>query len=410
MKVVHINTSDIVGGAGIAAHRLHLELLNKGIDSKMLVLEKKNDEKEVFTINRSKYYKFLLKILNSKLEYLNFYRHKKRKNKIIFSSGKYGIDILSCKEIQEADIIHLHWINSNYINLKTLKKIGQLNKKIVWTLHDMWPFTGGCHYTNECKKYKGNCGNCEILESFKEEDITRKILLSKEKIYSKIDLTIIGCSHWISSCAKESSLFHNYKIYTIPNFLNEQNFKKIDKNLSREILNLDKNKKYILFGAINSINDERKGYKYFKEALEVLKKDVNFFEEIEILIFGASYSEEKLPFKSKFMGHLYDEYTINLLYNSADIFVAPSVEENLANTVNESLTSGTAVVAFNIGGMPDMIDHMKNGYLAEDRNSLDLATGIKMMLSSSGNIKNKLNHSSTSQKIVELYKNLLLEK
>lgn len=409
MKVVHINTSDIVGGAGIAAHRLHLELLNRGIDSKMLVLEKKTDEKEVFTVNKNKYFKFLLKVLNSKLEYLNFYKYKKRKNNIIFSSGKYGIDILTCKEIQEADIIHLHWINSSYINLKTLKKIGQLNKKIVWTLHDMWPFTGGCHYTSKCENYKLNCGKCEILESFKEKDITRKTLLNKKKIYSNIDLTIVGCSHWISECAKESSLFHNYKIYNIPNFLDEQKFKKIDKNLSREILNLDKNKKYILFGAINSINDERKGYKYFKEALEVLKKEGDFFEEIEILIFGASHSKEELPFKSKFMGHLHDEYTINLLYNSANVFVAPSVEENLANTVNESLTSGTPVVAFNIGGMPDMIDHMKNGYLAEYKNSLDLSMGIKIMLASEGNIRNKLNHNITSQNIIKLYKNLLLK-
>ena len=175
------------------------------------------------------------------------------------------------------------------------------------------------------------------------------------------------------------------------------------------IQNLDKNKKYILFGAINSINDERKGYKYFKEALEVLKKEGDFFEEIEILIFGASHSKEELPFKSKFMGHLHDEYTINLLYNSANVFVAPSVEENLANTVNESLTSGTPVVAFNIGGMPDMIDHMKNGYLAEYKNSLDLSMGIKIMLASEGNIRNKLNHNITSQNIIKLYKNLLLK-
>lgn len=403
MKIVHINTSDISGGAAIAAHRLHQELLKKNVDSKMLVLNKESDELTIKTASK-KVDKHLNNKIRNFFEKINFKRYEKRENPIIFSSGNYGIDIISFKEIIEADVIHLHWINDNYINLNTIKKLAEMNKKIVWTMHDMWPFTGGCHYAGNCKNYEKKCGNCEILMTNCEKDITRKIFLNKEKIFNQIDFIVVGCSDWISDCASKSSLFNSKKIYNIPNVLDTKIFKKLDKKSCRDILNLKPDKKYILFGAMGATSDPRKGYSYLKETLEILKKEKDeFSENLEILIFGASHSEEVLPFKTHFLGKLFDEYTLNIVYNAADLFVSPSVEENLANTVNESLASGTPVVAFDVGGMPDMIEHCINGYLAELKNSNDLAMGIKKIIMGNLKVENKIDYEESLNKILRIY-------
>lgn len=408
MKVVHINTSDKSGGAAIAAYRLHKELLKKGIDSKMLVLNKTTDEKEIFSIVRSKLDKFLISKIKFQLEYLIFKKYRERENKIIFSQGKYGYSIVDNPLVKEADIIQLHWINAGMLSIKDILKLNSMRKKIVWTLHDMWPFTGGCHYAGECKKYKENCGNCEILKTKVDNDITRKIFNNKNKNFKNIDFKVIGCSNWITQCARESSLFKSKQIKTIPNVLDINIFKKIEKKIARNILNLSENKKYILFGAMSSTGDKRKGYDYLKKSLLILnEKYPELKEEVEILIFGASYSnsEDKFPFKINFLGQLNDETTLALVYNSANVFVAPSLEENLANTVNESLACGTPVTAFYIGGMLDMIKHKSNGYLAKYKDSNDLANGILECLNYTQEIKSNFNQDEILEKILEYYKN-----
>lgn len=405
MKVVHISKSDKGGGAAIAAYRLHNGLLKKGVDSNMLVLNKTTDEKEIFTISKNKLDKLLISKI--KLDSMVFKKYNQRSNKIIFSQGKYSYSIRNNPLIEEADVIHLHWINNGLLSIEEIFELSKMNKKIVWTLHDMWPFTGGCHYAGECKKYKKNCGNCEILKTRVDNDITRKIFNNKNKNFKNIDFKIIGCSNWISECAKESSIFKSKKIKTIPNILDTNIFKKVEKKIARNILNLLEDKKYILFGAMSSTGDKRKGYDYLKKALLILnEKYPELKEEVEILIFGASYSndQEDIPFKINFLGQLTDEITLSLVYNSANVFVAPSLEENLANTVNESLACGTPVTAFEVGGMPDMIKHKSNGYLAEYKNSEDLANGILECLNYTHEIKSNFNQNEILKKIIDYYK------
>lgn len=407
MKVVHINTSDKSGGAAIAAYRLHKALLKKGLDSKMLVLNKITDEKEIFTIFKNKLDKFLISKLRLQLDLSVFKKYKQRSNQIIFSQGKYGYSIVDNPLVKEADIIHLHWINGGMLSIKEIFELNKMNKKIVWTLHDMWPFTGGCHYAGECKKYKKNCGNCEILKTKVENDITRKIFNNKNKNFKDINFKVIGCSNWIAECAKESNLFESKEVKGIPNVLDIKIFKKVEKKIARKILNLLEDKKYIIFGAMSSTGDKRKGYDYLKKALLILnKKYPELKNEIEILIFGASYSndQEDIPFKINFLGQFTDEITLSLVYNSANVFVAPSLEENLANTVNESLACGTPVVAFEVGGMPDMIKHKSNGYLAKYKDSNDLANGILECLNYTQEIKSNFNQEEIIKKIIDYYK------
>ena len=409
LKIVHINTSDIRGGAAIAAHRLHRTLLRNNIDSKMLVMKKDSDEKEVIKTKDNSFEKHILSKIRVLFRKAILYRYRNRKD-IIFSPAKFGLDITKNKVVQEADVIHLHWVVGGYLSLNSLDKLFSLNKKIVWTLHDMWTFTGGCHYSNTCNKYIDSCGECPILNSNKKNDLSRKIFERKSEIYQERDIKIIACSDWLGECAKKSNLLKNKNVNIIPNVLDENVFKHIDQNIAKVILNLDKNKKYILFGAINSTGDDRKGWKYLKEALNIIDKNNSLSNnEVELLVFGSSYSEniDSLPFKVQFLGRLYDEYSLSLVYNASDVFVGPSLEEAFGQTFNESIFCGTPAISFEGTGTEDIIDHRVNGYLAEHKSSEDLAKGIVWSLNNlqNANIKNdSLKSEKILEKILDIYK------
>jgi len=411
MKVVHVNTSDINGGAAIAAHRLHKAFLKKNINSKMIVMQKKTDEKEVVVAKNTKLEKHLFSNIRKLINKSFLLKYKNRKNSI-FSSAKIGIDITNNKIIKEADIIHLHWIVGSYLSLNTLRKLLLLNKRIIWTLHDSWAFTGGCHVRYGCNKYIDNCGNCPILKSKTEKDLSYNIFKKKENIYSEVkDVKIVTPSNWLNKCVRESNLLNNFKNYVIPNTLDENIFKNINKNQARKILNLNLNKKYICFGAINSTNTDYKGWEFLKKAIHNLEDyDCDYENKIEILVFGSSHSEniENLPFKVNFLGNFHDEVSLALVYNASDLFVAPSLEDNLPNTVLESLHCETPVVAFDIGGMSDMIVHKQNGFLAKFKDSRDLAKGIIWVMNNLNNVKidkSKFNNDKIVNQILNIYSN-----
>ncbi|NUU95816.1 glycosyl transferase family 1 [Marinitoga sp. 1135] len=413
MKVVHINTTDTGGGAAIAAHRLHLALLEKGIKSKMIVANKRTDELNIELAREGNIERHIYSKIRSLKEKIILYKYRNRKNKIIFSTGRYGIDISKHPSVLEADVIHLHWINSNYISLKVLRKLAKLEKKMVWTLHDSWAFTGGCHVRYGCTNYMNKCGNCLMLDSNKKNDLSRKIFNEKIKVYRSFkDLTIITPSNWLGNEVKKSYLLKKYPLKIIPNILDDRIFKPLDKEYSRYILNLDsnKNKKYILFGAISATETPYKGWEYLKKALEILKKEKRLIQNIELLVFGASYSKdiENLPFKTRFMGKIHDEYTLSLLYNAADVFVGPSLEEAFGQTFNEAIFCGTPAVGFENTGVEDIIEHKKNGYLAKYKNSKDLADGVLYCLNNLKNVKLKnerLKRNNILKEIINVYKN-----
>jgi len=216
MRIVHVNTSDINGGAAIAAHRLHKSFLKRNMNSKMLVLEKSSDEKRIVKAKNNNFEKHVFSKVRTLFKKAILSKYQNRKD-IIFSPAKFGLDITKNKVIQEADVIHLHWVVGGYLSLSSLDKLFSLNKKIVWTLHDMWAFTGGCHYSGTCDKFTNNCGNCPILNSNKENDLSRKIFEKKSKIYNDKALNIITCSQWLGECAKESKLLKNKNVNVIPN-------------------------------------------------------------------------------------------------------------------------------------------------------------------------------------------------
>ncbi|MBC7408548.1 MAG: glycosyltransferase family 4 protein, partial [Arcicella sp.] len=326
--------------------------------------------------------------------------------RFIFSQAKIGIDISNHPLIQKSDIIHLHWINFGFLSLNSLEKLFIIHKPIVWTLHDMWVFTGGCHYSRECTNYERNCGNCvQFLKDPAENDLSHQVWERKKEIFSKANVTIVTCSEWLAQKARESSLLKDKTIVSIPNPIDTDVFRSIEKSIARGNFKLSPDKKYILFGAVK-ISDARKGFAYFAEAISIINQQLIInnidSDNIEVLIFGQAQAAdfEGLPFKVNILGKLSDLETIATAYSVASVFVSPSIEDNLPNTIMESMACGTPVVGFDVGGIPEMIDHEKSGYLAKYKSSEDLAKGIYWILF---NADYQLLANNSRQKVLDNY-------
>lgn len=417
MKVLLLNTSSRTGGAAVAADRLRSSLIRNGIDTSMLVRDKSEGDDKYITVNntwlRRKINKFrfyferIIIFLFNKLNRADLFR---------VSIANTGTDISKMEEVKNADIIHLHWINQGFLSLSDIRKLSALGKPIVWTMHDMWPCTGICHHARDCNKYHKKCNSCFYLGNKSSNDLSTKIFLNKAGIYKDADITFVGCSKWLTGRAKESALLINKNVLDIPNTVDQSIFRRKDKYESRRKFNLPLDKKLLLFGALN-ITDTRKGVDYLLKALSLIHKD-----DLELVVFGNIKSEIKqlIPVPIHPMGYLTEETVIADLYNAVDLFVTSSLEENLPNTIMESMACGTPCVGFEIGGIPEMIDHKKNGYVAKYKSAEDLAEGIIWVLDNpdregiSTACVDKVNscysEDIVAQKYIALYERLLAGK
>lgn len=378
MNIIHISTSDKIGGAALAANRLNKAFNQEGENSKMIVLTPSTTNKYITTIAKKKK-KYLAKFKLALTESIK--RHLLKPNYTI-SLGLCGYDLHKTKEVLEADVIYIHWTGFGFLSIKGLAKILELNKPTFIFMHDMWFITGGCHHSFECESYKTLCTRCPKIENnlFKSS-ISRTFRLKKEYLTKYKNLHIITPSNWLANCVRQSALFKNNSISVIPNLIDTKLFKPIEKETARNILNLPKDKKIILFGAYGGKSDKYKGWSYLESAISKLKRN-----DIIIVLLGGEISDEEkkqLKYPIYSFGYLYDEYSTVLLYNSTDVYVTPSLAENFPNTILESLSCGTPVVGFNVGGIPDLIKHKQTGYLAEYKNDIDLANGISWILNHS---------------------------
>jgi len=415
MNLLILNTFDNQGGAAIATYRLHQGFQSIGIDSSLLVQSKKTDDHHVFGPS-TLYQKFFANLrpdidgIATKL-YCN-------REKVFFSPAWLPEKLAANVARFNPDIVHLFWVNSGFLKIETLKK---LNRPIVWTLHDMWPFTGGCHYDNECGKFQHSCGNCPILNSGRERDLSRRVWKRKIKSWRDIPIVVVATSHWLADCARSSSIFRNQRIEVIPNGIDTEKYKPISKEVARSAYNLPQEKKLILFSAFSATTDKRKGNQFLSEAIKKISL-TDWGKDTELVIIGATKPKTEqnvdLGLTVHYMGYLHDEISQVLLYSAADVMVAPSMQENLSNTVMESLACATPVVAFNIGGMPDMIDHLGNGYLATPFNSDDLADGIQWVLESEPRhdllskharqtVETRYSLKTVANKYLELYQDII---
>jgi glycosyltransferase involved in cell wall biosynthesis len=390
VKILIINTFDGQFGAAIATYRLHRGLRSIGISSNLLVQVKKTDDYSV--IGPVTKWQKLLAILRPHLDSVATYFYSKR-HKTIFSSAWFPEKLTSKIVKLKPDIVHLFWVTGGFLRIETLRNIKQ---PIVWTLHDMWPFTGGCHYDNDCGKFQQSCGNCPILNSGNEQDLSRSILKRKQKSWKSVPIIVVATSHWLADMARSSSIFRDQRIEVIPNAIDVEIYKPSNKVAARAAYNFPQDKYLILFSAFSATSDKRKGHQFLLMALEKMSK-AGWASKAELVIIGASKPEfpPDMGMKVHYMGQMHDEISQVLLYSAADVVVAPSMQENLSNTVMESLACATPVVAFNIGGMPDMINHRINGYLATPFEFDDLADGIMWVL------EQKERHDSLSKQARE---------
>lgn len=370
MRITFLTRSDSSGGAARAVLRLHRSLLEHEVDSKMLVIQKQLDDPRI--IAHQPEVKSLLQRYKKRLESRAFVPYRER---IGFPKPVYTPDPVLINKINsmKPDVVHLHWLNTGVIRLEDLVKI---RAPLVWTLHDNWVITGGCHYTRDCTAYLQKCGNCPNLNSNKEKDLSRSIFLRKQKVFNQLpNLKFIAPSRWLADLAKESALLKNHEVVCIPNTLDTSTFTPHDRARAREILNLPPDKKLIAFGAA-TFSNKIKGCDLLIDSLNHLKT-----QDTEIILFGAHKGElPTFPIPVHSMGYIGDDLTLRQLYSAADVMVVPSRQEVAAQTVTESLACGTPVVAFNTSGLPNLIDHQLNGYLAKPFEPTDLAHGIDSIL------------------------------
>lgn len=374
MKILHLIGGDLNGGAARGAYWLHTALRSLGVNSRILTNSRStiNDE-NVASVLKSRTDK-LLNIIRAQLDSnLPSIFHRNRR-KIIFSTGMVGYDFTHLKEYKEADVIHLHWINAGFVNIKHLSKV---NKPIAWTMRDMWPMTGGCHCAMGCERYKFGCGKCEQLNSNSSFDLS-KVVFNRKKRYLPKSIKMIGISHWLSDRAKESSLFRDFDVRTIYNNVNTDEFLPIAKDTAKNILGIRTNKKIICVQNSKAIY---KGFDKFLEAVNSLDREKYF-----LLLFG-DYNDKDIKKvwggEYEILGFLYDNISLRLVYSAADVFVAPSVMEAFGKTLVESMACGTPVVCFDATGPREIVDHKINGYKAKPFDTRDLAYGIEWIINNS---------------------------
>ena len=367
MKVLQVSGSDTIGGAGIAAYRLHEGLRQAGVDSQMLVSRKATTNPTVHPLSSqlNRWGRWLQRYASRQYN-RQLKKHPRQPDSAYWSLNNSPYPIADSINKFMADVVHIHWIGDNVLPIDQITKI---RAPIVWTLHDMWAFTGGCHYAGDCVGYQNHCGNCPQLRHPKPDDISHKILGQKSLLWKDKPMTIVCPSQWLANCVRESRVLGDKTIHVIPNGIDTTQFKPIDKTSARRAFNLPADKKLVLFGAFGGTSDPRKGFSYLRDALQLLPDE----SDIELVIFGADQPQSidvKLPVHQ--VGRLQDHVSIALLYSACDVFVLPSMQDNLPNTLLESLACGT-----------DLIQHQTNGYLATLRDVNDLAHGIQSTLGQS---------------------------
>ncbi|MEL6163666.1 MAG: glycosyltransferase family 4 protein [Cyanobacteria bacterium J06628_3] len=379
MKILHLSTHDTSGGAARATYRLHQGLQEIGLNSQMLVQEKSSSDKSVIAPK----IRLFQGIAKTKLTFetlpLKFY---KQTNKNTFFCQWLPDRAISQVKKINPDIINLHWVSGAFMQIESIAKLKQ---PLIWTLHDMWVFTGGCHVARDCQRYTQSCGACPQLSSSNNWDLSRWVHKRKTKAWQNLvnsnNFTLIAPSNWIAECAKSSSLFKNSRVEVIPHGLNIQKYRPIKQIIAREILKLPQDKKLILFGAIEATSDKNKGFHLLQPALKKLSQS-GCLENTEVVIFGASQPENppELGFKTHYLGHLYDDTSLATVYSAADVMLVPSLQESFGQTASESLACGTPVVAFNATGLKDIVSHEQCGYLAKPYEVGDFSQGIFWVL------------------------------
>jgi len=404
----------------VAASRLCDALNNNGVKAKMLVSHKQTDDITVVQLPRTP----LLRWHFLWERFVIFLRlHMKRERLFEIDIANSGTDITKTREFQEADLIHLHWVNQGMLSTSGIRKILKSGKPVVWTMHDIWPATSICHLTLGCRRFTSGCNHCKFLPGGGgRNDLSAVVWRRKQRMLQGQSLCFVACSHWLETEAKASALLRGQAVTSIPNPIDTRIFCPGDRQQARRAEGLPEQDRLLLF-ICQRVSNPYKGMSFLIEACQLLaQQHPQLASTITVVVLG-SHAEEvtnDIPVKSISLGYVSDERRLASIYRAADLFVLPSLSENLPNTIMEAMACGVPSLAFRVGGIPEEIDHKKNGYVAKYRDAADLAEGIRWTLCDadwqqlSENAVRKVCHNfsqaSVSIRYSELYQQMIAQK
>lgn len=387
-----------------------------GKDSRLLVGVKVSDEPAI--LGPDGFAQRLAGRVGARWDQWPLHHYPARKAGLFSPAGVPSLTPRRVKSISR-DITHLHWVANGFLRVEEFASLGT---PLVWSAHDMWAFTGGCHYTDGCEQYLKNCGWCPLLGSQKEQDLSREVWFRKQDSWRALNFTIVASSRWMAALIRASPLLKHSRIELIPNCLDPNFFAPRDRVAARVALGLPQDKLILLFGALTVKGDRRKGLHLLESALERLSTSIGR-DSVCLAIMGASAGQgpNPYPFAATYLGVIDNEETLALAYAAADVFVAPSMEDNLPYTVMEAMSTGIPCVSFDTGGMPDLFEHEESGYLAKPFEVEDLAEGLKRVILSRtlrgkwgrnarARVLERFSQEVVSRQHEKLYQDLLSEK
>ncbi len=411
MKVVLLCHSDAFGGAAIVTYRLMYALRSCGVDARMVVFNKSTEDELVDSYGKraDRGMTFLGERLRIALA-----NGFSRRNLFKVSTASTGLNIHRHPWIKEADVVVLNWINQGFVSLSGIRKIAAMGKPIVWTMHDMWPLTGICHHAYECRGYKTECGNCQFLSGRKANDLSHKVWKKKQHLYDEVPVTFVAVSNWLAERCRESSLLRGREVRVIPNAFPIDSFT-ID--TTADLGNLALKKNVIIMGAAR-LDDPIKGLGYAINALNHLfDNEPELARDSQALLFGELRDRtclDSLRFPYRHLGRIHDPNLLRQLYASSKVVLSASLYETLPGTVIEGMAAGCVPVSFGRGGQRDIFTHKTTGYIAEYKNYVDLAEGIKWALTSElkpdalhEEVRRRFSFASVAQNYVDLFATLV---
>lgn len=384
MRILHIAAKDIEGGAARATYRLHRGLLELGADSRMLVREKSSSDPTVTQFNPPMDWKSRI-LRRARREWIEVDRKRyeetrpSRCERFSDDRTRFGESLLD--QLPEHDVVNLHWIGG-FVDCCGMLTALASNAPVVWTLHDMNPITGGCHYDKGCGKHQQGCGACPQLGSQTPDDLSHKVWRRKREVYGALGadgLVFVPTSRWMEDQARNSRLVGKCEVRRIPYGLDTTLYNAKKVTAARRELGFSSDAKLVMFAA-QGVSNPRKGFSYLKKGLA----KVDDISNLVLISVGAGRPPMKTSISHHHLGYIEDDRNLSVLYSSADVFVIPSLQEAFGQTALEAISCGTPVVGFDVGGIPDMVRPGETGYLAELRDADDLARQIRRVLKHDG--------------------------
>jgi glycosyltransferase involved in cell wall biosynthesis len=416
MRIVHLSLSDCRGGAARAAYRIHRAERAAGLDSRMFVRIKVTTDAEVEPYQPRKDFRSRLKRVRRRIgvvRRMSRYHKTRPPGPLIFHgrSCELGGDLMG--DLPEADVLHVHWV-STFVDFAAFFRAVGGRVPVVWTMHDMNPFTGGCHYSGGCEGYLRRCGRCPVLGSTNPRDLSRSTWRRRQKALEHVPtdmLQLVAPSRWLAEQARRSSLFGRFGVHVLPNCLDTDRIAPRDRDVARRALDVPPEASVVLFVAANP-EMPRKGFHLLVDALNGTRRPDNL-----LLTLGQGTPAVPEAVAHRHVGALSDERLLSLVYSAADVFAVPSLEDNLPNTVLEAMACGTPVAGFDVGGIPDMVRPDETGLLAPVGDAGALGEAIGSLLADPARRERigracreaavrKYSQSAGAQRYAELYESI----